>query len=539
MKRRAFLATSIMATAGFSTLVSSCSLDSSDKGSRQDEESGIEPFELDEYTVEVLQEKMADGLFTSEQITRLYLERIEKIDRAGPRINAVIEINPDAISRAKSMDDERRAGKIRGPLHGIPVMVKDNIDTADRMMTTAGSLALEGHIAKNDAFIIGRLRDAGAVILGKTNLSEWANFRSTQSSSGWSSRGGQTKNPYILDHSPCGSSSGSAAAVAANMCAVAIGTETDGSITAPASMTGIVGIKPTVGLLSRSGIIPISHTQDTAGPMARTVTDASILLGILAGKDTADAATANIPGNQPTDYKTSLVKDGLRGKRIGVDKKQSKNQFLQRLFMEQLDLIKSLGAEVVEIDFIDRMNELGADEFEVLKFEFKYGINKYLAEAGTSMKSLADLIRFNQENEDRSMPFFKQEIFDSSQEKGTLDDPKYRSALTKSYEGSKRIIDELLEKYSLDAICGMTSGPACSIDTIYGDKWGEDFMTSPAAMSGYPHITVPCGRVFNLPVGLSFFSKAFSEPLLISLGYSFEQASKQRVQPGFVPSFLP
>jgi amidase len=469
----------------------------------------------------------------------LYLNRIESIDKNGPNINSVIEINPDALLLARELDIEFQNGKSRGTLHGIPVLLKDNIDTADKMQTTAGSLALKGNIAKYDAHIVKRLREAGAIILGKTNLSEWANFRSTSSCSGWSSRGGQTKNPYILDHNPCGSSAGSGVAVSANLCTIAVGTETDGSVVCPSSVSGVVGIKPTVGLVSRSGIIPISATQDTAGPMARTVQDAAILLGILAGIDNNDSATIGSEQREESDYVKFLDKKFLSGKRIGVEKKQQgSNQYMHALQKQSIDLIKSLGGTVIEIEYLDAINELGAAEFEVMQYEFKDGVNNYLKQTDLKIKSLTDVINFNLKNEDNAMPFFKQETLISSDQKGSLSDSKYKEALNNSHFKAISILDSVIHANKLDAICGLTMGPACSIDTIYGDRWGDVFLTSPAAISGFPHITVPCGKVYDLPVGFSFFGKPYSEPELIGYAYAFEQASKSRIKPSFKKSFL-
>ena len=551
MKRRNFITSSSLAAAGLTTmLAASCTTSTSDKkNDPSPAESKDDPiaigFELNEITISELQDKMAKGEYSSEKITQLYLQRIAAIDKKGPALNAVIELNPDAMTIAKAMDEERKAGKIRGPLHGIPVLIKDNIDTADKMMTTAGSLALAGHIAAKDAFIVKKLREAGAVLLGKTNLSEWANFRSGKSCSGWSSRGGQTKNPYIIDHNPCGSSSGSGVAVAANLCTVAIGTETDGSITCPASVNGTVGIKPTVGLLSRSGIIPISHTQDTAGPMARTVKDAAILLGILAGIDKEDEKTMSTvqAGNENEDrpvidYTKFLDANGLKGKRIGIEKKKYDNQFLNKLLQKAVDLMKQQGAEIIELDYLDKFNALGDAEFAVMKYEFKYGLNKYLSTAGASVKTLKDVITFNKTNEDKAMPTFKQETLEASEKMAGLDSKEYLQALDKSHEGSKKIIDSVLLENKLDALCGLTMGPACSIDTIYGDRWGDVFLTAPAAMSGYPHISIPGGMAYDLPVGLSFFSGAYKEAELISMAYAYEQASKNRALPGFKKAFL-
>lgn len=541
MKRRDFLTTGTLAAAGVSSLLSSCKPGSSEKVKPAPPitTGDIPDFELNEETISSLQERMGSGKYTSGQITQLYLDRINAIDKKGPLLNAVIELNPDALLVAKAMDDERKAGKSRGPLHGIPILIKDNINTGDKMQTTAGALAMQGHIAASDAFVAKKLRDAGAVILGKTNLSEWANFRSTHSCSGWSSRGGQTKNPYILDHNPCGSSSGSGVAVAANLCTVAVGTETDGSVTCPASVNGIVGIKPTVGLVSRSGIIPISVTQDTAGPMGRSVKDVAILLGTMAGIDPADAITKESEGKAQTDYTKFLDANGLRGKRIGVEKKpQGDNQYLHALQQKAIDLLKQQGAIVIEIEYLAKMNKLGDAEFLVLQYEFRDGLNKYLSAANASMKTLADVIAFNRQNEDKAMPYFRQETLESSEKKTNLNSKEYKEAYHKSHTQSRQIIDDIIKQNKLDAICGLTMGPACSIDVVYGDRWGDVSLTTPAAITGYPHISVPCGMVYELPVGLSFFGPAYSESLLIGIAYSFEQASKSRTVPKFKKSFL-
>ncbi|MFV8371924.1 amidase [Flavobacterium sp. LB2P74] len=540
MKRRSFITTATLASAGLTTLlITGCT-----SGTKKDDDSisvedSNEVFELDEETIGGLREKLASGKYTSEQLVQLYLKRINAIDKNGPQLNSVIEINPDAVAIAVVMDKEMKAGKSRGPLHGIPVLIKDNIDTADKMQTTAGSLAMVGNIASKDAFVVKKLREAGAIIIGKTNLSEWANFRSTQSCSGWSSRGGQTKNPYILDHNPCGSSAGSGTAVSANLCVVAVGTETDGSIVCPASVNGIVGIKPTVGLVSRSGIIPISKTQDTAGPMARTVTDAAILLGVMAAVDQDDAVTLESKGKAQKDYTTFLDVNALKGKRIGVEKKpQGNNKYINTLLDDAVDLLKKQGAVIIEIDYLDKINALGQAEFEVLQYEFKDGLNNYLATANAKVKNLKEVIDFNRSNEDKAMPYFRQETLESSNLKKGLDDKKYTEALTVSFEGSKGILDRVFKENKLDAICGITMGPACSIDVIYGDRWGGYSLTSPAAASGYPHITVPNGMVYDLPVGLSFFGIPYTEGELIGLGYAYEQASKKRLKPGLKPSFL-
>ncbi len=540
MKRRSFLTTATLASAGLTTLlITGCT-----SGTKKEEDSvSIEEsnaiFELDEETIGSLREKLASGKYTSEQLVQLYLKRIEAIDKNGPLLNSVIEVNPDAVAIAVAMDKELKAGKSRGPLHGIPVLIKDNIDTADKMQTTAGSLAMAGNIASKDAFVVQKLREAGAIIIGKTNLSEWANFRSTQSCSGWSSRGGQTKNPYILDHNPCGSSAGSGTAVSANLCVVAVGTETDGSIVCPASVNGIVGIKPTVGLVSRSGIIPISKTQDTAGPMARTVTDAAILLGAMAAVDKDDAVTLESKGKAQKDYTTFLDVNALKGKRIGIEKKpQGNNKYINALLDDAIKLLKKQGAVVIEIDYLDKINALGQAEFEILQYEFKDGLNNYLATANAKVKNLKEVIDFNTANEDKAMPYFKQETLESSNLKKGLDDKKYVDALTVSFEGSKGVLDTVFKENKLDAICGITMGPACSIDVIYGDRWGGYSLTSPAAASGYPHITVPNGMVYDLPVGLSFFGTPYTEGQLIGLGYAYEQASKKRLKPALKPSFL-
>ena len=493
-------------------------------------------FVLNEMTIDELQKKMQTGEYTSRSITQLYLARIDAIDKKGPSINAVIEINPDALSIADSMDTERKNGKVRGPMHGIPVLIKDNIDTGDNMMTTAGALALVGNKAAKDAFIIKQLRASGAVLLGKTNLSEWANFRSSRSASGWSGRNGQTKNPCVLDRNPSGSSSGSGAAVAANLCAVAIGTETDGSVICPSACCGIVGIKPTVGLLSRSGIIPISRTQDTAGPMARTVRDAAILLGALTGMDNEDPITSNSNGKAQKDYTQFLDVNGLKGKKIGIEKSFLKgHEGVVGLFTRAIDILKQQGATVIEIELLKDTRKLNDAEFAVLKYEFKDGVNHYLSSSNAKVKTLADVIAFNKQNEAKAMPWFKQEILESCQEKGGLESKEYTEALTKSL-GARKIIDKQLKRYDLDAICGPSIGlPGC-IDLVNGDYDTGFYFCPPAAMAGYPHITVPMGTVHELPLGLSFFSTAYDEGGILKVAYAYEQATKKRVAPGFISS---
>lgn len=541
MKRRNFIANTALATTAIGTFLQACTNknQSSTPPTTDGSNTTQDNFELNETSIATLQQQMESGKYSAVQIAQLYLDRINAIDKSGPTLGAVIEINPDALSIAAAMDAERKSGKLRGPLHGIPVLIKDNINSADAMQTTAGSLALLGNKAKKDAFILQKLRDAGAVLLGKTNLSEWANFRSSQSCSGWSSRGGQTRSAYILDHNPCGSSSGSGVAVSANLCAIAIGTETDGSIVCPAAVAGIVGLKPTVGLWSRSGIIPISHTQDTAGPMGRTVEDVATLLGLLTGADSADAVTANSNGKAFTDYLKYLDKDALKGKRIGVEKKlPGNNHLLHAIQKEVLQQLTQLGATVVEIEYLDKINALGDAEYQVLQYEFKDGVNKYLKENQSPVATLADVIAFNKKNEDKAMPYFKQETLERCEAKAGLESKEYVDALKKSHEGGKKVIDDALKQHQLDAIAGLTMGPSCSIDMIYGDRGGGVFLTQPAAISGYPHITVPCGTAYDLPVGWSFFSTAYTEPLLIGLGYAYEQASKKRKVPGFKQSFF-
>jgi amidase len=496
-------------------------------------------FELNEATIDMLQQGMQSGKYTSRSITDMYLKRIAAIDRSGPKLNAVIEINPDALLIADAMDAERKAGKVRGPMHGIPVLIKDNINTGDKMMTTAGALAIEGNHAAKDAFIIKQLRILGAVILGKTNLSEWANFRSTHSSSGWSSRGGQTRNPYILDRNTSGSSSGSGAAVAANLCAVAIGTETDGSVVSPSSVNGIVGIKPTVGLLSRSGIIPISATQDTAGPMTRTVKDAAILLGALTGVDEEDAVTNQSSGKAQKEYTTHLDINGLKGKRIGIEKAfLDGNKQVVDVYKEAIELLKSQGAVVVEIELQKALSDIGNAEFLVLQYEFKDGLNKYLSNANAKSKSLKDVIEFNKNNEPVAMPFFKQEILEMCEAKGDLNSSEYKEALSKTLR-TRLIIDDIISDNKLDAICGVTNGLSWCIDLINGDYDTGFSYSSPAAMAGYPHITVPMGTIHNLPIGLSFIGGAYTEPQLLSIAFAFEQAGKKRIPPAFIKTSIP
>jgi len=496
---------------------------------------------LPEWTIADLNEKMESGELTARQVTDLYMQRVEAVDKGGPYINSVIELNPDALEIADGLDQERKAGKVRGPLHGIPILIKDNIDTHDRMQTTAGSLALEGNIAAKDAFIVKQLRKAGAVIFGKTNLSEWANFRGKRSVSGWSSRGGLTRNPYALDRSACGSSSGSGAAVAANLCAAAIGTETDGSIICPSQTNGIVGIKPTLGLASRSGIIPIAHSQDTPGPMARTVADAAILLGALTGVDATDSATRLSKKRALSNYTKYLDLDGLQGVRIGVARNMAgSNPKIIKIFEHCIEVMIQLGAVIVDPANVPNFDKFGATEGEVLHYEFKANLNKYLKalDADVRVHSMADVIKFNEENSDRVMPYFGQEHFVTALEKGTLSSKKYKDALTKNLQLTRKAgIDAAMRKHKLDAIIVPSGGPSWMIDLVNGDAINWDMeSTSLAAVAGYPHITVPAGYVFGLPVGISFFAKAWQEPNLIKYAYAFEQATQYRRQPRYLPT---
>jgi len=480
-------------------------------------------FELEEATVADLQKRMAAGSLTAHALTERYLERIAAIDKRGPAVNSVIEINPDALYIAAALDAERKAKGPRGLLHGVPVLIKDNIDTADRMMTTAGSLALLGSIAARDSVVAERVRAAGAVLLGKTNLSEWANYRSSHSTSGWSGRGGLTRNPYALDRNACGSSSGSGVAVSANLCALAVGTETDGSIVCPASINGVVGIKPTVGLVPSTGIIPIAHSQDTAGPMARTVADAAILLGALTG----------------TDYTTSLDPNGMRGARIGVarDKFFGFNEETDRVIEAAIAEMKRRGAEIVDPADIPTAGKFDDSESEVLSYEFKNDLNLYLGALGPKapVYSLADVIAFNESHRDKEMPYFGQDLMIKAQAKGPLTSKEYLDALEKDRRLSRTEgIDAVMSKHRLDALVAPTAGPAWCTDLINGDHVPGGSST-PAAVAGYPNINVPAGYAWGLPVGISFFGAANSEALLIKLAYAFEQATRHRRPPQFLP----
>jgi len=499
----------------------------------------VAAFELDEITISQLADGMSSGKYTARAIAEKYLARIEAIDRHGPALNSVIEINPDALEIAEKLDAERKEKGARGPLHGIPILLKDNLDTADKMMTTAGSLALVGSKPSKDSFVVQRLRAAGAVILGKTNLSEWANIRSTHSTSGWSGRGGQTKNPYALDRNPCGSSSGSGAAVSANLCVAAIGTETDGSIVCPANANGVVGIKPTVGLTSRTGIIPISHTQDGAGPLARTVRDAAIVLGTMVGVDAEDAASSLSQGKGLNDYTKFLDPKGLNGARIGVVRKYfGFSDSVDRLMEGSLSVLKSQGAVLVDPVEIETLGKFDESEFTVFLYELKTNLNKYLERLGPSapVKNLREVIAFNEKNRDKEMPFFGQDIFVHSEAKGPLSEKEYVDALAKNRllaraEG----IDAVMDKHKLDALVAPTGSPAWPTDLVNGDHSGGG-SSNAAAVAGYPNINVPAGNLWGLPVGLSFFGRAWSEPTLIRLAYAFEQATKARITPKFLPT---
>jgi len=537
MRRRDFLRCGFL---GGAAAIAGPTLSSCQKGAQSSADEIVNnAFELEEITIAELQEEMQSGRLTARSIAEMYLSRIDDIDHNNQELKSVLELNPDALAIADRLDAERREGRVRGALHGIPIIIKDNIDTADKMQTTAGSLALLGSKVPEDAFIVQQLRKAGAIILAKANLSEWANFRSTRSSSGWSARGGQTKNPYVLDRNPCGSSSGSGAAVSANLCSVSIGTETDGSIVCPATANGVVGIKPTIGLVSRSGIVPIAHSQDTAGPMARTVEDAAILLGVLTGLDSEDESTLRSKGKSYADYTQFLDTRGLQGARIGV----ARNTFgfhekIDELMEEAIDIMKQMGAEIIDPANLETDGEFGDSEYEVLLYEFKADLNKYLSRLGPGapVKTLEEIIEFNERNREKEMPYFEQEIFLMAEEKGPLTEETYIKALENNHRlAGKEGIDKTIQQHRLEAIIAPTGGPAWTTDLVNGDH-GLGGSSSFAAVSGYANITVPAGSVFGLPVGISFFAGAFSEPTLIKLAYSFEQATKYRKAPQFLPT---
>jgi len=500
----------------------------------------VPAFELDEVTIDELQEGMKSGKYTARAITEKYLSRIEAIDKSGPAVNSVIEVNPDAIEIAESLDRERKDKGARGALHGIPLLIKDNIDTADKMMTTAGSLALVGAPKPpRDSFVAAQLRKAGAVILGKTNLSEWANIRSSHSSSGWSGRGGLTRNPYALDRNPCGSSSGTGAGISANLAVGGIGTETDGSIVCPSSSNGLAGIKPTVGLVSRAGIIPISHSQDTAGPMCRTLRDAAIMLGVLTGIDSDDSATNASEGKAQTDYTQFLDARGLRGARIGVARKYfGFSEGVDDIMAEAIDVMKNEGGSIVDPADIETFGKFDESESLVLDYELKADMEKYLARRGPAspMKTLKDLIDFNNQNAAKEMPYFGQDIFLRAEKRGPLSSREYIDALEKNHRLTKNEgIDAIMDKHKLDALIAPTGGPAWVTDLITGDHFGGG-SSNAAAVAGYPNINVTAGSMFGLPVGISFFGRAWSEPTLLKITFAFEQATKARRTPKFLPT---
>jgi amidase len=504
---------------------------------------GLGAVELDEATVAELQADMQAGRLTARQLVENYLDRIKRLDGEGPQLHSIIETNPDALSVADELDRERKAQGPRGPLHGIPVLLKDNIDTADRMTTTAGSIALQGSVPQSDSGVAARLRSAGAVLLAKANMSEWANIRSNHSSSGWSARGGQCRNPYVLDRNPCGSSSGSAVAVSANLCAVAVGTETDGSIVCPASNNGVVGLKPTVGLVSRAGIIPISHTQDTAGPLCRSVADAAALLSAMAGPDPRDVATGPSAGHGQRDYTKFLDPAGLRGARIGVARAKffGYHDATDRAAESALDVLRHEGAVVIDPANIPHAGQYDDAELEVLLYELKSDLNAYLASLGSSapVHTLGDIIQFNERHRDREMPYFGQELFLQAQGKGPLTSPAYIKARNKCRGLSRSLgIDAAMGKHRLDALVAPTGNPAWPTDLVNGDHFTGSSST-PAAVAGYPSISVPMGFVYGLPVNLSFFGRPWSEPTLIRIGFAFEQATRHRRPPRFLPTIDP
>ena len=503
------------------------------------------PFDLEEITIAELQDGLKSGKFTARSLVEKYWVRVSDIDmrddEGRPVLNSVIEMNPDALAIADALDKERKAGNVRGPLHGIPVLIKDNIATADRMMTTAGSLALVGAKVPKDSFVAQKLRASGAIIFGKTNLSEWANIRSSHSTSGWSGRGGLTKNPYALDRNPCGSSSGTGAGVSANLAAAGIGTETDGSIVCPSSANGIVGIKPTVGLISRAGIIPISQSQDTAGPMCRTVRDAAILLGALAGVDSDDDATNASAGKSQTDYAQFCDPNGLKGARIGVARKYfGFNDAVDPLMEQSLDVLRKHGATLVDPADIETFGKFDDSELLVFMYELKAGLNAYLGRLGPNapVHTLKDIIEFNERNREKEMLYFGQDLFIKAEEKGPLTEKEYLDALAKNRQLTRSEgIDALMDKHQLDAIVAPTGSPAWLTDLVNGDH-AAGGSSNASAVAGYPNINVTAGFVFGLPVGISFFGRAWSEPTLIKLAYGFEQAVKARKPPRFLRTIM-
>jgi amidase len=537
VSRRSFLKTSVIGGAAAALTPGYPAMSAAREVARPETNLHIKSFELDEMTISDLEDGMKSGRFTARSLVEKYSARIDEIDKHGPAINSVLELNPDALSIADALDQERKSKGPRGPLHGIPVLIKDNIDTADRMMTTAGSLALVGSKPAKDSFVAERLRTAGAVILGKTNLSEWANIRSSHSTSGWSGRGGLTKNPYALDRNPCGSSSGSGAGVSANLCAAAIGTETDGSIVCPSSSNGIAGIKPTVGLVSRGGIIPISHSQDGAGPMCRTVRDAAIILGALTGIDPRDSATNASHGNSSTDYAQFCDPNGLKGARIGVARKYfGFNDAVDALMEQSLDVMKKQGATLIDPADIETLGKFDESELLVLMYELKADLNTYLAGLGPNspVRTLKDVIDFNDRNREKEMPYFGQDLFVKAEAKGPLTEKAYLDALAKNHQLARvEGIDSTMDKYHLDATVAPTGGPAWITDLVNGDHVAGG-SSNAAAVAGYPNINVTAGFISGLPVGISFFARAWSEPTLIRLSFAFEQATKARQSPRFL-----
>jgi amidase len=541
MNRRRFLGSTAIGSAALLGGQVGCRPAEPPESAPEPRATGNESFELHEATVSDLQEGMASGRWTARSITEMYLARIEAIDRNGPELRSIIETNPEALEIADRLDEERKAGQIRGPLHGIPVALKDNLDTHDRMTTTAGSLALEGSVPPKDSFVAQKLREAGAILLAKANMSEWAYWRGLNATSGWSARGGQCRNPYALDRNPCGSSSGSGAAAAANLAALTVGTETGGSIMCPSSINGIVGIKPTVGLWSRAGIIPISHSQDTAGPMTRTVRDAAILLGGACGVDPRDVATAKSEGKFHADYTTFLDPAGLNGARLGIARNfRGFEPRVLALLDEAIEAMKAEGAIIIDPANLPHMDEGGVFEelpTLVLNYEFKANINQYLESLGPAapVKNLTEIIAFNEAHRDREMPFFGQQRLIASEETGGLTDPAYLNAVQtiQRYSRSEGI-DALMDGHQLDAIVAPTGGPAWLTDHIVGDRFDGGFSAGPAAIAGYPDVTVPMGNLSGLPIGVSFFGRAWSEPTLLKIAYAFEQATKRRQPPKFL-----
>lgn len=546
MDRRKFLGSTAIAGAGF-IAIPACTTETRERVEQRAKKrtdstatvSTTPTFKYDDISVAELQKQMTAGTLTSVTLTEAYLERMDEIDSGGPKLRSVIERNPDARSIAQAMDDERKSGKVRGPLHGIPVLIKDNIDSADKMMTTAGSLALTGTPAPKDAFIVERLRAAGAVLLGKTNLSEWANFRSSRSTSGWSGRGGQTRNPFVLDRNPCGSSSGTGSAISASLAAVGVGTETDGSIICPSSLCGIVGLKPTIGLVSRSGIIPISATQDTAGPMGRTVADVAALLSVLTGEDPRDSATSASKGHVETDYTKFLDANALKGARIGVARNLAGfHPAVDAAFNDAVKSLTAAGATVIDPVNAPNLGKFDEAEMEVLLYEFKDGLNKYLAGRGATVqfKTLAELIAYNIREATTEMPYFGQELFERAEKKGPLSDAAYKNALAICRKLVRTDgLDQIFVQHKLDALVCPSNGPAWPTDHVNGDRFTGG-NTSYAAVAGYPTITVPMAFTSELPLGLSFLGTAWSEGRLIGLAHSFEQATKRRRTPKFLPT---